>query len=194
MGLEGHSTLCRNSLPAAVGMCAWAYFTELEPKLWLPSSSSVTVKNSAKSRLNEFWFSFGWLGSLQTSPFLTFHPAQTAGCPLCPCNKAVQGKSTEHRMWTQSCVCPFFTQAPGQPRTRCCLAAIDTPNTCCWGLAWVSRTRTAPCLLPSLRFHWTQSGCINLISLEIQSENKLRDLGKEELPGSVTVAILQLHL
>lgn len=144
--------------------------------------------------MNEFWFSFVWLSSLQTSPFLTFHPAHSAGSPLSPGDRAVQGEGAVHRMWAQSCVCPFFMQAPGQPRTLFCLAAIDTPNTCCWALAWVSRACAAPCLLPSLGFHWRQSGCINLTSLEIQSENKLHDLRKGELPGSVTVAILQLHL
>lgn len=113
MGLEGQSTLSRTSLSAAVEMCAWGYSTRWRCDCPAPVLS-VTVENSAKSRMNEFWFSFGWLSSLQTSPFFPLCPAQTAGSPPCPCDRAVQGERL-CRMWTQPCVCahPSCKLQPG---------------------------------------------------------------------------------
>lgn len=198
MGLEGQSTLVQNfTFCCCCDVCLRLLHTLLELKVWLPSSSSVCYCLKFCPEQNEWVLVLFWMVELITDLSLP-HPPPCSFCRISLVTGrspwAVQGGSAAPRMWTLSCVCPFFMQAPGQPCTLFSLAAIDTPNTCCWALAWVSRACTAPCLLPSLGFHWRQSGCINLISLEIQSENKLHDLREEELPRSVTVAMLQLLL
>lgn len=66
----------------------------------------------------------------------------------------------------------------------------------CVGLGFQDSYGTVPAPFPqvSLKLIDRQSGCMNRLSSEIQSENKSGDLGKEEWIESVAVATLQLRL
>lgn len=177
-------------------MCLRLLHTLLELKVWLPSSSSVCYCLKFCQEQSEWVLIFFWMVKLITElslPHLLHCPdCRISPLPLC---RAVQGESTVCRMWTQLCVHPFFLHASARSALRPVLPC------CYWyskhmllsiGLGFQGLYSTLPAPFPQVSLR--RSGCMNLTSLEIRSENKLHDLGKKELPGSVTVATLQLHL